>query len=142
MTTDAAGAYTITGIAASLQTITAVISGYQSAQASVSAVAGDTAIQNFALAKTVTEILGNVSDAITTLPIVGANATYSGGSTATDSLGQYMFMNVAAGGYTVTVTAPGYVSQAHSVAVVQGIISTSDFTLIPVVAGPGPNPDP
>ena len=49
-----------------------------------------------------------------------------------------MFMNVAAGGYTVTVTASGYVSQAHSVTVVQGIISTSDFTLVPVIAGPGP----
>ena len=86
MTTDDAGAYTITGIAAGTQTITAVISGYQSAQASVSAVAGATATQDFALVKTVTEILGNVSDAVTTLPIVGATATYSGGSTATDSL--------------------------------------------------------
>ena len=137
VTTDANGAYTISGIAAGNQTITAVISGYQSLQASVDLLPGNTFTQNFALSKTRTEIDGNVSDAVTSLAIAGATASYSGGTTTSNVLGQYMFMNVVPGTYTVTVTAPGYVSQTHGVSVVTGIISTSDFTLIPAV-GTGP----
>ena len=138
VTTDSNGAYSINSIAAGSQRITAVIAGYQSAESIVNVPAGSTTTQDFALSVTRTEIDGNISDAVTTAPIAGSSVSYSGGgSTTSNALGQFMFMNVSPGNYTVTVTAPGYAAQTHSVSVVNGIISTSDFELIST-AGVGP----
>jgi hypothetical protein len=50
-------------------------------------------------------ISGNVTDASSGAAIAGASVSYSGGSTSTDSSGNYTLNSVAAGTYTVTASA-------------------------------------
>ncbi len=77
---------------------------------SITLVAG-TNTRNISLTPTpapLASLYGAVTDASTSLPIVGVKVTIAGVSTYTDSSGQYGFTNLTPGGYTVTFEKAGY----------------------------------
>ena len=73
-------------------------------------------------------ISGNVTNAGGD-PVPGTTVFYTGGSTTTDSLGDYSFSTVFAGTHTLSVSAPGYATAVQAVAVTGGLDSVADFTL-------------
>jgi phosphatidylinositol-3-phosphatase len=79
-------------------------------------------------------ITGHVTDSATGAPIAGATVSYSLGSSATDSTGQYTVSNVPAGSRSVTASGPGYVSKTSTVSVISGATANLDFQLDPVPA--------
>jgi len=61
------------------------------------------------IAKTgIGSIKGWVRDATSCVPISGAQVSYSGGSTSTDSYGKYTLTNVVPGQYTFSISKSGY----------------------------------
>jgi hypothetical protein len=131
-TTDPTGHYTVSGIAAGSQTLTAAAIGYTSAQQTVIVPVGSTITADFVLAQAQVTIDGEVLDSITLAPIVGATVSYDGGGpTTTDSIGYYVLQNVLPGTHIVTVSMAGYVSASSEVNVVAGFRATVDFNLTP-----------
>ena len=129
-TTDSNGNYTVTSIASGTQTLSAAANGYTPSSQIVTVPAGGTATANFALVPEPSSIGGVVYDSVTGTQIAGATVSYVGGSTATDSLGRYDFPNVDPGPYTVTASAPGYVTASKEVIVPPVGEATADFPLI------------
>ncbi|HKE23362.1 MAG TPA: carboxypeptidase regulatory-like domain-containing protein [Bryobacteraceae bacterium] len=77
-------------------------------------------------------ITGQVTDSSTATPVVGATLSYSGGSTTTDTSGNYTLTNVSPGSITVTASASGYTSASSTVSVTSGNTATLNFQLNPV----------
>jgi phosphatidylinositol-3-phosphatase len=80
-------------------------------------------------------ITGQVTDSSTGAAIAGATVSYSGGSTTTDSSGNYTLSNVVPGTYTVTASATGHASRSSTVSVTSGNTATLNFQLTPTVPG-------
>jgi hypothetical protein len=76
-------------------------------------------------------ISGAVTDAGTQAAIANATVSGGGGSTTTDSNGNYSIVNLSPSTYTVTAAANGYVSLGHSVTVRTGAMSPQNFALTP-----------
>jgi len=129
-TTDAAGHYTLSGLAAGTYTVTAAASAHVSQNQTVTVSAGGATTQNFALAASPGAITGAVTDNGSGQPLGGATVSYSGGSTTADAAGHYTLSAVAAGTYTVTATASGHVSQNQTVTVSAGATTTQNFALM------------
>jgi hypothetical protein len=64
------------------------------------------------------------------LPLFG-----NAGTTTTDSDGNYALGDVLAATYTVTVSAPGYVTQSIQVSVTAGLTTDQNFALVPAMTG-------
>jgi hypothetical protein len=64
------------------------------------------------------------------LPLFG-----NAGTTTTDNGGNYVLGDVLPGTYTVTVSAPGYVSQSTQVTVTAGLTTDQNFALAPAMTG-------
>jgi hypothetical protein len=83
-----------------------------------------------------TQAPGTISGKITDQfgnAISGATVWYAGGTTTTDSGGNYSFANVLVGTYTVTGSASGYqTASTQNIAVSAGATSTVSFTLSPI----------
>jgi acid phosphatase len=82
-------------------------------------------------------ISGQVTDSSSGAAIAGAGISYSGGSTTTDSGGNYILNNVVPGSYTVTASASGFTSMSSTASVTSGSATTLNFQLTPT-AGPTP----
>ncbi len=97
----------------------------------------DGAALKLALAVTPTgAIAGVVSDSATRLPIGGAAMSCGSLTATTDARGRYGFSDLGIGSYTVAASAPDHTpSSASTVAVVEGEISTVDFSLSPTAFG-------
>jgi|GEM_PF-2908500 len=85
-------------------------------------------------ASTITgEIYGNITDLITSIPLIDAEVALSSGGktqiTATDVNGNYEFKNLAAGEYLITVDFPNYYTATQNVIVNSGIRTISDFAI-------------
>jgi PKD repeat protein len=131
-TTDPTGHYTISGIAAGSQTLTAAAIGYTSTSQTVIVSANGIVTADFVLTQAQVTVDGEVLDSITLAPIVGATVSYDGGGPATtDSVGYYVLQNVLPGTHIVTVSMNGYVSASSEVNVVTGFRATVDFNLTP-----------
>ena len=122
LTTDAAGHYAVTNIAAGAATVTASKSGYTTATATPTIVAGVNA-QDLGL--TANTLTGVVTDAITGLPIAGATVQLTDSSNvvhtvSTDVTGHYGITNVPAGPATLTASRTGYASATSNPAIVPG----------------------
>ncbi|HSS35818.1 MAG TPA: carboxypeptidase regulatory-like domain-containing protein [Patescibacteria group bacterium] len=132
-TTDAGGQYTITGLPAGAQPMSAAAIGFVSANANPTVVAGSSVTQDFALTRSATYITGEVRDALTTNTIAGATVETSvnGGqvSVLTDSLGRYK-IDVPPGTYDVTASASGYPPITEQVIVTAGAYGSMDFSLL------------
>ena len=132
-TTDAGGQYTITGLPAGAQALSAAAIGFVSANANPTVVAGASVTQDFALTRSATYITGEVRDALTTNTIAGATVEtlVNGGqvSVLTDSLGRYK-IDVPPGTYDVTASASGYPPITEQVIVTAGAYGSMDFSLL------------
>ncbi|HEY6308038.1 MAG TPA: carboxypeptidase regulatory-like domain-containing protein [Candidatus Angelobacter sp.] len=80
-------------------------------------------------------ITGQVTDSSTGAAITGATVSYSGGSTTTDSSGNYTLSNVVPGTYTITASATGHASRSSTVSVTSGNTATLNFQLTPTASG-------
>jgi hypothetical protein len=130
-TTNASGAYTLSAVPAGSYTVTATGTGYASQSATVSVTPASTVSQSFTLQPNPGTISGTITDAVTVQPITGATVSYPGGSTTTNSAGQYVLSNVAEGSYMLTASSALYASQSQSVTVGPGGTVTQNVALVP-----------
>ena len=132
-TTDDSGAYTFTGITEGTYDVSASASGYAAQTLSVTVGPGQAASQNFALAPFgVGTASGQVTDAVTGLPVAGATVSYVGGTATSDSGGMYTLASLPDGNTTVTATHSGYSDQSAVVVITTGSTTNQDFALAPL----------
>jgi hypothetical protein len=131
LTTDSLGTYQTGWIPIGNYSGTATASGSTST-ANGTVVPGQTLTVDFTLSQTSTSqgsISGKVSNISNGLPISGANVSYAGGSTTTDSAGAYTLPNVVSGKSTLTVSRSGYLTSSRTVNVTSGANNVADFLL-------------
>ena len=135
-TTDSTGAYTFNNVPEGSVTLTASLSGYQSASETVPVTAGQTTTApTFVLqAAPVGTIQGHVTNA-SGAALAGATVAYGGGSTTTDSSGNYSLTQVPAGTVQVSASLTGYQTATQNVTVTAGQTTTVNFTLTAAAAG-------
>ncbi|MEO6571906.1 MAG: DNRLRE domain-containing protein, partial [Ilumatobacteraceae bacterium] len=98
----------------------------------ISAPPNESVVLDVVLADAPTILEGEVLDASTDQPILGATVTFAGGTTTTDDNGFYKFVDVEPDTYTVTASAPGYLPLTEPVLVDKGFAATLDFGLSPI----------
>jgi hypothetical protein len=128
------GSYALNNLPAGQTTILASLTGYQPGSASVNVVAAATTA-----APTITLIssTGAVSGAVKNsagAPIVGASVGYGGGTTTTDSSGNYTLSGIPVGTVQLVASAQGFQSATQNVTVVGGKTSAANFTLAAAAA--------
>lgn len=135
---DVAGFYTFGNLAPGSYQVRALASGYTTAAVSAQVASGATTTANLFLQQNPGAVAGQVRDAVTQLPIVGATvqAIDSQGvvidAFVTDVNGQYAFNNLLPGSYTFVFTAAGYGSETRGAVVIsnQTIILDAELTRI------------
>ena len=133
-TTDSSGNYTLSNVPAGSVSITASLTGFASQTSSVTVSSGATSTLNFSLAPSSSSpgtISGRVTNSSTGAALAGATVSYSGGSTTTDSSGNYTLSNVDVGTVSVTASLTAFTSQTNAVTVSSGATSTLNFSLAP-----------
>ena len=133
-TTDSSGNYTLSNVPAGSVSVTASLTGFASQTSSVTVSSGATSTLNFSLAPSNSSpgtISGRVTNSSTGAALAGATVSYSGGSTTTDSSGNYTLSNVDVGTVSVTASLTAFTSQTNAVTVSSGATSTLNFSLAP-----------
>ncbi len=132
-TTNGSGVYTLANVAVGTYTVTASAAGFISSSAGgVSVTSGNTTSQDFALAAAppAGTLTGKVTRNSNGNPIAGATVSIAGGaSTTTNGSGVYTFSNLAAGTYSVTVSATNWASKTLGATVSVGNTTTLNFVL-------------
>ena len=130
-TTDSAGNYTLSNVAAGTYSISAAATGFTSGSQSVTVTANTTATANFALGPVPAtgSITGKVTNISTGGAVSAAAVSYSGGSTTTDTSGNYTLNGVPAGTVSLTVTHTGYRTRTVSVTVNGGATTTANIAI-------------
>jgi hypothetical protein len=144
-TTDVNGRYSMI-VAGGTYTMTADATGYQTNTITgVVVTLGNVTTQNFSLAPVVVPpppngtIVGIMTNASSGSAISGASVTAGNITTAADTNGSYS-ISIAAGTYTMTVNATGYLDNTTTgVVVTSGNLTTQNFSLAPLVVLPPPN---
>lgn len=115
------GTYTLTNVSAGTATVTASLSGYNSASTQGTVTAGSsTTVPNLQLAPIGPgTITGNVVDGGGN-PIPGASVTGAGLTASTDANGNYVLSNVPAGSVTLVASAAGDSPASEAVTVTTG----------------------
>jgi len=128
-TSDAIGAYSLTGIPTGNYLFRVLAAGYSAKSENVTIVAGSTLLHNFNLTNLLGSISGYVFDNGTSVADVGMSVQVGKKmiSVWTDSNGLYMLDDIPSGNYTVTASKQGY-----SDSVVSGIIVTNNSDIINV----------
>ncbi len=133
--TSSNGAFGFPTLAAGSYAISAGAPGYQSGGATVTVTANHNANINLHLVSTAAggSVQGVVKSGATGKAIVGAIVTLTPGSMATvaDATGYYGFPSVAAGSYTLSVTAAGYQPSSQTIAVKSGHTNQVNLSLTP-----------
>ena len=131
--TNGSGNYIFGSVAPGTYTITASASGFHSASASLSVTSGHNSVVNLKLQPLATtgSLVGTVKGS-NGKGLAGATVTLSPGglSTVTDSTGYYAFASLLPGTYTVTVSAPGYLTQSVTVTIQAGHTTKASFSLV------------
>ncbi len=122
LTTDVAGHYAVTNIAVGVATVTASKTGYGSASASPTIIAGAN-VQDLGL--TGNTLAGVVTNAVTGLPIAGVTVSVVDSANVTNTLttdinGYYAVTNISVGTATVTGSKTGYGSSSASPTIAVG----------------------
>ena len=140
--TDASGAFGIPNITPGTYTLTAVATGYQTYAVSVLIVSGGNDLGVIRLTPTVAmgSVAGRVINFITLAPISGATVSMAGQTVLSDVNGNFAMTGIAAGTYTLTVSATGYSDASSTVTIISGqqtsmgdILTTlGDIPLTPV----------
>jgi hypothetical protein len=100
-----------------------------------SAVVTDPATVAAAWGRAMSNVAGVVSTAGTGQPIAGANVSWSGASTTTDTSGYYTLASVTPGTTSVSVSASGYAKATASVNVTSGSTVLQNFAVGQVTTG-------
>jgi len=138
---DATGAYVLSGLAQGTYSVSVTAAGHMPASEAVPITPGQTATADFALQPMTGAIKGVVRDAAAGSPIVGARVSAGTVSSYTDSAGAYTLGGLAAGTYTITADASGYVQDSQPAEVLTGQTVTLDLSLDPAdTATPMPTP--
>ncbi|HKD82716.1 MAG TPA: carboxypeptidase regulatory-like domain-containing protein [Candidatus Angelobacter sp.] len=133
--TAADGSYTLNNLPAGAATITASLTGFSSATASVTVVAATTTTApNITLASGSGTITGTVKSS-TGAVIAGASVGFGGGTATTNASGVYTLTGVPVGTVQLVASASGFTSVTQSVTVTGGATVTSNFTLSPSAGG-------
>ena len=128
-TSSADGSYTLNNLPAGSTTISASLSGFQSASATVTVVAAaTTAVPNIVLASGSGTITGTVKNTSGTA-ISGASVGFGGGSATTDASGAYTLAGVPVGTVQLVASAAGFQSATQNVTVTGGATTTANFSL-------------
>lgn len=127
LTYSVTGIFTVTG-ARTLDTAT--VNGFDSFTGN----AINATASNTINVSPVGNLFGRITDNITGLPIVGATITLSPGglTTTSNSGGNYSFNSVAAGAYSVTVSATNYNTEIVGATVTSGNATERNVSLTPV----------
>lgn len=125
------GFYTLTGVPAGAQTVTASAANYDAAEATIIVPAEQSVTQDFFLAPTVGVITGTVRNATTNQPIAGATVSAGGITTTSGGNGAYTLNNVPAGAQTLSASADGFNPASLSGTVIAGQTVTQDIALAP-----------
>ena len=132
-TTDSNGDYTISSVPNGSHIIEVSMAGYAPDSDTVTVSGADKTNVDFALVPfsgVTYSIFGQVTDADTGSPIVGATVTIAGQTVTTDINGDYLLINVPDGAtVNVAVTAAGYTSGNISVIVAGGDVVDADIAL-------------
>ncbi len=131
ITTDANGDYTLE-IESGTHAVRISAITYVAATSPVTAPANGSVTLDVVLADAPTILEGEVLDASTDEPIVGATVSFAGGTATTDDNGFYKFIGVEPDTYTVTASAPGFLTLTDPVLVDKGFAATLDFGLSPI----------
>ena len=130
--TDGNGNFTI-GVGAGSYTVTASAPSYNRASQSVTVAFGQKATIGFRLTSIAAygSLVGTVTNSLSQDPIAGATVTLSflGMIRVTDTNGDFSYALVLNGTYTLTVSAPGYVTQRRLVTIKPGQTSTVQIAL-------------
>lgn len=119
-TTAADGTYTLTSVPAGAATVTASLTGYQSASQTVNVSSNATITANFALAAappppptgTVSGTVTNISNGVA---LAGATVQWNTTTATANGSGVYTLNNVTSGTQTITASATGYLPRSASV---------------------------
>jgi hypothetical protein len=130
-TTAADGTYALNNLPAGQTTIQASLTGFQSGSTTVTVVAATTtAAPAITLVSGSGVVSGNVKSSTGSV-IAGASVGFGGGSTTTDTNGNYTLGGIPVGTIQLVASAQGFQSVTQSVTVSGGATSTSNFTLSP-----------
>ena len=136
-TTSGDGRFSLSTAAGSFS-VEYALSGYSSALQNVVVSAGaslDVGVITLSAIRTMTRISGVVTQA-GGAPLNGAIVAVQGGPSATTVTdGSYALNNLAGTSFTLSVSAPGFNSQAYTLEVASPGDFVQDFTLVPVVQG-------
>ncbi len=131
--TDGSGRYTLNNVPSGTRSVTASQTGYVSATSSVTVSPGATSTLDFQLNAIPVTSPGTISGRVTNITtggaVSGATVSFSGGSTSTDSSGNYSFTNVTPGTYSLTATHSGYFAVTSPVTVPSGVTATLNFAM-------------
>ncbi len=131
-TTNASGAYSLTGVPAGSVNLVASASGFNSQTITVTITGGQTSTANFSLTP-VTTTTGTVTGQITNIStggaIAGATVKWSSGSTTSSGTGTYTLTQVTAGPQNITASATGYVARTVAASVTGGTTTTLNIAL-------------
>ncbi len=137
-TTDAAGVYSLPSVAVGTYTITVSKSGYVTQAGPITVGAGQSVTSDFTLVADTTPIVtgnltGTVTDADWGDPIDGATLTLSPGSLqdTSDASGAFSISDIAAGAYTLQISAAGYASTQAAVTITGNQTTTRAVSLVP-----------
>ena len=116
-TTDASGNYTISGVPAGTYTATFSKAGYGSKTASVTIFGDDTQTANMDMATLIGTLSGHVTYPSGSLANVTVTLSDGGGSSKTDSSGNYTISGILPGVYTVTFSKTNYTTKTSSITI-------------------------
>lgn len=128
------GNYAFNNLPGGQTTITASLTGFQPASATVTVVAAaTTAAPAITLVSSSGTIAGTVKNS-SGAAIAGASVGYGGGTVTTDSYGNYVLTGLPVGTIQLVASASGFQSATQNVAVNGGTTTTANFTLAAVTA--------
>ena len=131
VTTQANGSYTLANIPAGVQTVTALLTGFQRGTQSVNVAAGGTSTANFSLTPTASTgtVTGKITNIATGGILSGATVKWGSMAVSTNTSGVYTISNVTTGNQTLTASATGYLPRSGSVNVAGGASATLNIQL-------------
>ncbi|MEW4224362.1 carboxypeptidase regulatory-like domain-containing protein [Rossellomorea marisflavi] len=136
-TTNSAGFYSFTNLAAGAYTVQASRTNYTTASVNTTVSSGGSQTVNISLQPLTSTITGNVSSggpiANATIVLTNSSGTVVA-TTTTNGAGNYTFTGVVPGSYNLSVTAAGFQSQTAGVTTVANQTSVVNFVLL---ANPG-----
>jgi hypothetical protein len=128
-TTDAAGAYSISGVPPGSYQVEASAPGFiaQTQPVVIQATVGSQL--SFALRPLPGALTGVVRSLVTGAPLPGATVRLNGFTAITDAAGAYSIADIPPGSYQVEASAPGFIAQTQPVTIQSTTTSRLDFSL-------------